>query len=289
MKNVFLILTTCMFFIACENNDDVPGVQLSLSECYLNQDNQYAKIDILNSFGKYELETTNKGIADVSWSDYHDNRFYVIAKKEGSTTIKISDEQGRVTTLNVVVSGDIHQPIPISETIFVKKDDTRILKTPQGFDLGRTSVYNGDIIKYSVDFKEKTIYVKAMQLGISQISVSDMLWTRYIFDVTVVDSYDILLNRGDTNLDIYNVDYYFHILCGNGNYTVTSSDNSQGKCELVEYTGDKTLNVLSNPATVRVFDMQAGATFNVTITDGEGKSKTITINTSFFMKPSKTE
>lgn len=285
MKRILLFLLISVFLTACNNDDTLLEIEVSQTKCILDNTNRYIELDITNVSGEYTLNTSNNNIVKLIKSESNNNQFYIIALNPGNTTVTITDKNNRSASIDVTVSDELSELIATNETVFIKVGEKKELYYPKNIILNLISTRHSTIVSSEIgDEANKKINIKGLKIGETQVSILDIIGVRHVFDVKVVDTYDIILNREDAFLDYYNKDYYFHILCGNGEYEVTSSDETQGKCEVIEYTGDKTLGILSNPASIKVKEMEGGANFDIRIKDKEGKTKTINISTGFLIQ-----
>ncbi|GEM_PF-4813267 len=286
MKKIFFILVIISFFIACGNDDDtyVPELKLSMNECVLNNENQYALVQVLDGGDEqYKIRMSEEGVVKVTrlWGS---SKFYIIALKKGNVDVTITNENNVSSYVRVSVSDEIKNIEVTSDIVYIKLNDEKEIHYPQYINTGMVSLSNSYILRYDPIYEKKKVWIKGIALGKAQLSIYNAISSlNHIFDIHVVEAYDLILSRGDTNLDVYNRDYYFHIYSGNGGYKVESSDAGIGSCELLEYNGEKTLAILSNPATIKVTPHKAGAEFVIKVKDSEGKESSVNISTGFFV------
>lgn len=289
LKSKICFLILLFIAVSCDNSDSILDDQfnseivLDKPDCLIDNNNLFLKIGILKGNGGYKIKSSDYTVATTSIADDNRNYFYIIGRKKGEATVTVTDKNGNESIVNVLVNEDIEDPFPLSETVYLKKGTSKIIKYSPDFVINLISSRYGYIVNANNPSNvNNAVSLYGEKIGKSQVSLHEFYWTRLIYDVNVVEKYDIILSRDDIFLDVYNKDYFFHILHGNGNYLVTTNE-TLAQCSIIPYKGGDLSGALSSPVTIKVSSMKAGATIPIKITDGEGQVKEITIETGFFM------
>ena len=277
MKKSCFLFFVLLLFIACgdkENDDlqvDNANLLLSHENCTLTNDSPYVIVDIKKGAGGYIVSSSDELVARAY---IEDNKLYICAIGDGNATITVKDMDNNIATVKVDIYEIMLTPTPLSEIVFVKKGTTRELNYPV-----TQKVYDyivsedGDISTATI--KENKIYISGNNIGETDIYLAEMIWIRHVFAVRVVDVYDLIINGKEIFMQVGAKDKGFNIVCGNGDYEITSTDDSVVSYEVIPYVRD--LNgVTINPVTILVNGLKTG-TAQLTVTDKEGKTDIVDV------------
>lgn len=285
MKKVTFALLACLFLLSCDKDNDQaqPLIELSQTSCELGDDNPYILVKVTGEADSYTVSSADIVIAKVIRTLYS-NEFFILANEVGKTIITVSDKNNNKSTVDVNVTTKVRDRVPVREKVFIKKDDTKTIDFPHPISMiSQTNTHQSIASVSTSDLGGiKKMTINGYNIGETQVSIYELNWASFVFDIKVVDSYYLKLGSGDIEASFYNRPYYIYILSGNGNYTVESADQSVATCELQPYDGDLSNFSTSNPAKVKIMPHKAGASTQITVTDKDKKSKTIKFSTSFF-------
>lgn len=287
MNKIILAFLACIFLIAC-NKDDVeqPKIVLSQTSCQLGDDNPYVKIEIQGGEGMYKVSSADTNVVKILLPPLNRKVFYVLGKEVGKTKVSVLDENNNLAVLDINVETKVKDRVPIREKVFIKQGETKTIDFPHpNFGVIETNTNSRVASAYITGVQgDKKLNIEGFRVGEMQVLIEELVWTSFVFDVKVVDSYYMKLSTGDILAWIYNRPSYFYILSGNEDYTIESADTSVATCELQPYDGDLSNFSISNPAKVKVTPHKAGASTTITITDKDKKTKTIKFSTSFWVQ-----
>jgi len=277
MKKLLPVLIMCLLFISCGNddNDSSTGIKLSITKCTLDNNNPSAVVDVKKGAGGYIVKSSDEKVAYAIF-DSPDNKIYIEAIGQGSATVTVTDKNNNTATIDVLVKSAISQPVPVSEVVFLVTGAIKILDYPADINVSAVVTDKPDIA--SADFfaaRENQISILGMKVGEAKVALAENSRLRHIYDVRVMDAYDILID-GDNQPVKAGEECYFNILCGNGNYMIESSDESLATYELLPYSGDIIQGIMAHPATIKVKTFKPGIV-EFTIIDSGAKSKAVKV------------
>lgn len=272
MKKSLIFLLICTLFAACGDSDE-ESLTLSETSCILDNENSYAIIDIINGNGDYRIMFEDPNIVQCK---IENNKIYLFGINEGTNTIIIVEQEGRKQgEIKVTVSESISRPTSITEKIYIKKGDTKEIKTPTIYEFDSYGV-DDDGGMVSVSETNTGIRIKGEKIGKASVYLIKNMWPVHMYDIDVLEKYQLTINTRNFTIS-QGMTFGVYIIMGNGNYRAESSDNSVAvSTSISEYTGEYS-NILSNPATVWIETLSTGIA-TITITDEEGETEDIILN-----------
>ncbi len=280
MKNFFLLLISISMIVlltGCPgDNDDEQMLKLSKSECELSEDSPNIEIKITKGAGNYTVTSSNENVA-VALVD--GDILYIFATGMGKSTITVTDQNKNKATVQVTINEVIRKPFPDSSLVFIKKGTWKTLKYPVEADPG-DYIFSEDESIATGRISGNEIIITGMKAGKTDIYLAETIWPRHIFAVTVVDVYDLLINSRDIHYISIGEETAFHIICGNGNYTIVPSEEGIVSFEKIPYTGQES-GIDANPETVKIKALKTG-TVELTVTDAENKTGVVIISVRQF-------
>jgi len=271
MKRIFFMLGMCSFLLsACSDNKEEGGLEnnmkLSADACNLDNDKPYGIIDIIEGAGGYKVNTSDEKVA-VPYIE--EEILYVMGFGMGTATIEITDQNNNSAKVEVIINTEITRPLPLKETVYVKIGNTKKLDAP--YDFNHPVAFFGE--EYASVFSESSfVHIEGKKVGNVPLYVIKDIWPIHVFDVKVVEMYDLIVESKELSVFI-GQDVRHLIIVGNGGYTVGSSDPLIAEAKIMPYEG-KTTNSMSNPAIININSLQEGNAI-ISLKDAEGKEEEI--------------
>jgi len=277
MKNFYsffiagILLAT--LFTSCDDKDDdntEPALQLSKTACELTSDIPYIEIDVTKGAGNYTTVSSDKNIAV---SEIDGSKLLIYAVGTGTANVTVTDQNKNTATVKVTINELIINPMPVAQLVFIKKGEVKILDYPvepeakdyvesENTDIATSKIENGKIS------------ISGIKTGETYVNLKRMIWKQYSYEVKVVDLYDLIITNKEIQMP-NGEETYFHIACGNGNYTITPDEEGIVSFEQVDYA-PQISGINANPKSVAVQALKKG-TVELTVKDGENKTNTVRI------------
>lgn len=96
---VILIIIESCFFSSCKDEDTVSGLQLDRSAIQIKEGSE-GILKVESGSGGYQFSFSSEGYASAK---YRENLIYIKGEKYGKVTMTVTDLEGHVATLDVVI------------------------------------------------------------------------------------------------------------------------------------------------------------------------------------------
>lgn len=276
MKNFYSLLLTSVSLLilltGCPGNDDDEDQKLELSkyDCELTNDDPYTIISVSNGIGEYNIKSSDEKVAIAS---VEEGKLYIFAVGMGETNITITDGNKKQAVVKVTINEYISTVVPVHETTFIKKGTTKELLLPMQIGSENYIISTDESIATAKIAGDK-ITITGVKTGETTVYLTKMIWPQHAYAVKVVDLYDLIVNKKELQAQ-KGQETAFHIICGNGDYTITPSEEGIVSFEQIAYTPEIS-GMAANPKTVVVQPLKAG-TVTLTLKDAENKTNVVKI------------
>ncbi|MDR2955472.1 MAG: hypothetical protein LBV43_10355 [Prevotella sp.] len=182
MKNLFIFCLLLIILTGCENDD----LKLNRYACTLNPNETYAVIDITKGDGGYKADTDNQ---DVAVCRIEDNKIIVLGIKAGDATITVVDKNNNSAEIKVNVSTTIPRVPAYIMGVEIKKGETIGIEFADEIDTERKT-YISEVVDEDVAITtlfDKFLFIRAIDVGMTEIYVSEDYWIISAYSVTVIE------------------------------------------------------------------------------------------------------
>ncbi len=234
-------------------------LQLSAKSCELNKQKTYAEIKINNGSGRYYALPTDLSIATAT---VEGNVVRIFGIGAGEAYFKVVDDGNAdfsPAEIRVTVKENIERLYAPSKTLYIKKDDLRLLNPTHPSKDCDWTIADQTIASLSTSSTGTSL--QANRVGETWMTISKEYWTIQEYVIKVVEQYDLMLSGTSFRLitQKLGIDMGICIIqVGNGQYSVESSDETIATASIKEYNGDEYNDTLWNPAIVWVKALKPG-------------------------------
>ena len=262
------LLSSAILALSC--SEDIPSyseLTVDKNEVFIEADgnNPIAEVSIIQGNGNYKLTVDNE---DIATATLEGDKIAINGLKNGQTFVTIMDCTNHSAVITVKVKEYFDLTLSETELIMIKGEEPVEISILYGNGGYQVASGNEAIVTAELNESGKILFT-AIETGVTDVTVTDADGKTETVKVTVTEN---LLKLEDITGRFWKVDETLDIaiLSGNGEYTVTSNNESVATAVI---DGDK----------IKVTGHQKGDA-KLTITDKMGLTQTINIPVKSDMK-----